>query len=191
MNPFRLLINAFAKHVGERLNLVREIPIQISGQFLLDPNETNTWGVIGFVDQSNTFDAGNADATSLSYNVGGLCFPFPVEVLSLTMVHRVNNSGANPFGFVLGYQTHTYGTNDSQETFIIHEVNGNGGVGPREYGDVWPRLFSEETKGMANAIIPANAEIFLGVSSPTADTTNRYVQVSGGCLLVRRVLPAV
>ena len=66
---------------------------QFGGRFLLDPNEINTWGERGFVDEQLQRDAGNVGDTNLSRLVGGWSYPFPVLINRMTVYHRNNNTG--------------------------------------------------------------------------------------------------
>ena len=53
-------------------NSVDEFVFAMSGQYLFDPNERNTWGALGPYDLSNTQDIGNSGAATFIHTVGGL-----------------------------------------------------------------------------------------------------------------------
>ena len=107
----------------------------LGGQFLLDPNEINGWGIQGPIDHSNTQDLGNVGAANLSRLSGGLCFPFAVRIEHFFAWHSNSAANAQAWGWVLAKQQKTAGSNTVTTTYILDEVADNGGTGPRNYGN--------------------------------------------------------
>lgn len=175
--------------VAEILELYnRPLTLPFSGRFLADPNEINGWGIQGPSDDTNAQDLGDSNVTNLSRLAGGFMFPYDAELLSIRMWHRNNNAGVDPFGFVLTKQEKNNNSNTVVSDNLIHEVNDNGGVGPRDYASTVTQFTELDLSGLANRFLPENDVINLAVSFPTADNTNRYVEVMSGILVYRRTV---
>lgn len=168
------------------LDLVKLVPIifPLGGQFLADPNEHNGWGAIGPYDNSNTQDLGNV-GTNTNRVAGGLCFPFDVKLNRFYAWHRNNNVAVEPWGWRIGRQLKTADSNTVSRTSILDEVGDNAGVGPRDYASTENKLVDINLS--ANPAIPAGEVVVLGIESPTAVTTNRYVQIMSGFFEFERV----
>ncbi len=163
-----------------------EIWWPLGGQFLLDPNEINGWGVVGPLDDSNTQDLGNVGAAP-ARTAGGIVFPFDVHLRRFLSWHRVNNAAAEAWGWVLFHQQKTAASNAVTSNYILDEVADNGGTGPRDYGNNQNQFSDIDLSGVAAAQdIPAGNVITLGVAAPTANTTNYFVQIQAGYLLLER-----
>lgn len=154
----------------------------LGGQYLLDPGEMNGWGVLGPGDDTNTQDLGNFDTNTPAHTAGGLVFPWDVRITRFFAWHRNSNNSAQAWGWVLFDQEKTAGANTDPTTFIINEVVDNGNVGPRDYGN----NINQQTDMSLDYTLPAGHTLTLGVSSPTAVTTNYYVQIMSGYLLLER-----
>lgn len=165
----------------------RDFIFPLGGQFLLDPNEINGWQIQGPYDDSNTGDLGNANSTNLSQNAGGLSFPWDVKLLKFYAWHRNNNSSAHAWGWVLWKQQKTNNSSSRTTTFIVNEPAGNNNTGTRDYNNTNPQLTDLDLSEVPNNVIPAGNVLGLGVSAPTAQTTNRYVQIMSGYFHLERV----
>lgn len=156
----------------------------LSGQWLLDPNEINGWGVTGPYDPTNSQDLGNVGAANLAWTAGGVMFPFDVNLLRFRCIHRNNNAENQAWGWVLAHIAKVVGgTNAGATSYILDEVADNGGVGPRDYLATSQQLTDIDLTALPNtASVPAGNLINVAVASPTAVATNRYVQVLGGYL---------
>ena len=166
----------------------RDFPLwfPLAGQWLLDPNEVNGWGVVGPYDNTNTQDLGNVGATTWSSNAGGIMFPFPVKITRFKAVHQNNATAAQAWGWVLGRTTPVDDANAVQPvTFLLDEVAANEGNGPRDYSNT--RWHITDVDSFDSTVIPEGDILTLAVSAPTADGTNRYVRVQSGFLLFERV----
>lgn len=164
-------------------NSVDEFVFAMSGQYLFDPNERNTWGALGPYDLSNTQDIGNSGAATFIHTVGGLMFPHDMRVKEMRLRWRVSNANSEPFGYLLAHVTPI---NDSTATltptFVLDEVGDNGGVGPRDPTST--RWFLNEWT--FDHVMPAGDLLTFGVESPTAIATNYYAQISAGYILLER-----
>lgn len=161
---------------------------QWGGQFLADPNEVNGWGSVGVIDDTNSQDLGNADATALAWTAGGLVYPYDVELLRFFTWHRDNNAALEPWGWVISRLTKTDGTTAQTTDFIVHETQENGNVGPRDYPSTAPQKTVIDLSTLPNRFITGDDQMVnIAVAAPTADPTNRYVQVMGGYILYRRI----
>jgi len=156
----------------------------LAGQFLLDPGEFNGWGVIGPYDNLNTQDLGNVGAGESRLS-GGICYPFDVRMIRLFAWHRNNNGAALAWGWHIVRQKKNAGSNSVTNVPLLSEVADNGGVAPRDYLNTVTQ--NTDVDLSSASIVPAGETIVLGVESPTAITTNRYVQVMSGFLQMERV----
>ena len=173
---------------------VERFTFSLGGQYLLDPNEVNTIGIVGPYDQTNSQDVGDATgANSVAdagfvYTVGGVEFPFAVKILDAKFNYRINNGAARAFGFLIG-SCEFIEDSTARRPSVLHldEVADNAGVGPRDPANTRP--FTTGKLSINSAVIPEGDIITWGVSAPTADATNRYVQVSSGYLYLERIFP--
>lgn len=171
----------------------------LAGQFLADPNEFNGWGVLGPFDNTNSQDLGNVGA-AVNRLVGGYCFPFDVKLTRIYAWHQDNNAdgaGLLAWGWRVGFQEKTAGSNDKTDTDLLREVTGAGatGVAPRDYNSTANQLtditatsnFAPGNGFLADTAIPAGATVYFGIETPTAEATNRYVRIMSGYLQFERV----
>ena len=159
----------------------------VSGQFLLDPNEFNGWGALGFNDETVSTDLGNVGA-GVSRVAGGFCFPYDVKLNKFFAHHYNNNSGAQAWGWrIITQSKQSNGSNTATNTDLLAEVADNGGTGPRDYASTANQTTDISFDASIAPVIPAGDVITLGVESPTAVTTNRYVRIVSGYLQFERV----
>lgn len=160
-------------------DILKLMPIteKLGGQFLLDPNEINGWGVLGPIDNTNNQDLGNVGA-QINRLAGGVTYPFDVRIKKFTAWHYVTNGAALPWGWALISQEKTDGSNAATNMAVVDEVGDNGGVGPNDYGDTTPHFTDIDI----DFVHPANHTLFLGVAAPTAVGTNYWVRVLSGCI---------
>ena len=164
-----------------------QIIFPLNGQFLLDPGETNGWGSVGPFDNSNTQDLGNHDAATISRLSGGIVFPFDVNLVRLVAWHRNSNASAQAWGWVISDLQKTAGSNTQTTSYVLHETQANGNVGPRDYSNNQNQQTDIDLSGIAAGQgIPAGNVINLAVAAPTAATTNYYVQVMAGYIELER-----
>lgn len=180
--------DAQATAIGEAIKK-QPVIIQLGGQFLLDPNEVNGWGNIGRIDNSYTQDLGNVGAATMNRLAGGVLFPYGVKIVRMEAWHRNSNAAALPWGWVLARQSKTAGNNTVSTTFMLDESSVRSGIengsGLRDYSNNSNQYTDFTT--FTNDVIPAGETIVLGVGSPTAVTTNYYVQVMSGFIQFERV----
>lgn len=160
----------------------------LGGQWLLDPNEVNGWGIIGPYDDTNTQDLGNVDQQQNEFS-GGLVFPWGVRLLTFFAWYRISSSAAFPWGWRIIHQEKFVNSIDQTNFVLLDEVAANGGVGPRDEPTSRPHTTDIDfTQGglVVPEIIPANNTVNLSVVSPTAEATNRFVQVMSGYFLFER-----
>jgi len=162
--------------IGEKKNC---FSIYLSGQFLLDPDEVNGWGVLGPYDNTNNQDLGNVDS-NLNRNSGGFSFPFRVRIRNFMAWHKNNNADALAWGWILAKQIKTPSSNVFTTTYVLDEVADNGGVGPRDYSNNTNQMTSLFLKDLPESILEKDEVLILGVASPTAVATNRWVQIQSG-----------
>ena len=166
---------------------VRRGYIDFGGQFLLDPNEINGFGVMGPFDDSNTQDLGDV-GTEPTQVAGGWHRPFDFKVTRLSgWIRESNNDAVDPWGFLLFRQKKTDGSNDRVNTKILAEVAENNGVGPRSYDGTQPFWFSVDLSSRPNNIVEVGEILGFGVEAPTAMLTNRHVQFMSGLIEFERV----
>lgn len=165
--------------------------IRLAGQFLLDPNEVNGWGQIGWQDNTNSQDLGDVGATTFNRLTGGLIFPYDVKVKSFFVHHYNSNAAALAWGWVMGTQTKTGGSNTVTTDFILDESSVrsgvNNGAGLRNYLNTTTQETSLDLSSDPNNLVEAGEVLFLGVGAPTAVGTNYYVRVMSGYIEVERV----
>lgn len=182
--------------LSELLNGLDPLVFPLGGDFLLDPNEVNGWGVIGPYDQRNSQDLGDVTAlnagTLSSNNIGGIVFPFDVKLTEVRIIHDNSNAAALAWGWVILTSTFTFDSNTEATTVHWNEVAG--GTGPRDYGDNVKQqtLVTEAANDSGAAVlpgttIPAGTMITLAVAAPTAVGTNYYVRINAGYLKFDRV----
>lgn len=160
----------------------------LGGQWLLDPDEVNGWGILGPYDNSNTQDLGNV-AQQQNELAGGLVFPWDVRLLSFFAWYRIGNASALPWGWRVIHQQKFENSVDQTNFVLLDEVVDNGGVGPRDEPTTRPHTTNIDfTEGgtVIPDIIPVENTLNVSVVSPTAETTNRFVQIMSGYLLFER-----
>ena len=163
-------------------------PIQLHGQYLLDPNEFNGWGDIGWGDNVNSQKLSNVGATKLSYVTGGVIYPYDVRITRFVAWHRNTNAAALPWGFRIGYVTKVDNSSSSlPATDIYRECLGVDELAsaPRNYLNT--RVHKTDIDLSNSPIIPAGSTIYFGVESPTAIGTNYYVRIHSGFLEVEKI----
>lgn len=167
-----------------------EFTENVSGSFLLDPNEICGWGVRGPVDDALTTDLGNSQATNPARTAGGYMYPFDVKVKAFRAFHRNSNAVAEAWGWVIFSQnkaaTTSSGSNTRTSTIWLNEVTDNAGVGPRNYLNNTNQLTDIDLTSL-NIVVPAGDILGIGVDAPTANDTNYYVDVMAGYFLLERV----
>lgn len=161
--------------------------IDFGGQFLLDPNELNGFGVLGPYDNTNTQDLGNVGASPTQL-AGGWHRPFDFKVTRLSgWIRESNNDVVDPWGFRLFRQEKTEGSSVRVNTDILAEVADNGGVGPRAYAGTQPFWIDIDLSNKPDNIVEVGEILGFGVEAPTAIGTNRYVQFMSGLIEYERV----
>lgn len=167
-----------------------EFVFPLGGQYLLDPNEFNGWGVVGPYDDNNSQDLGNVGVANPNRQAGGLTFPFRVRLKHFFAWHNNNNGAAEAWGWRIHVQRKDNGTNNRTAIDnILDEVGSNGGVGPRDYSNNRNQLTDIDLSG--STIVEAGDVIILGVESPTAVGTNYYVRLMAGYFLFERIQETV
>ena len=159
----------------------------LGGQYLLDPNEMNGWRERGAFDDTFSTDLDNVGDTNPIRLSGGLCFPFDVKIKRFFAWHRISNSTAEAWGWVIYQQQKTNNSTSVTSQFILDEVGDNGGAGPNDYNNTNNQLTDIDLSEAANNVLLAGDVLTLGVAAPTAQTTNRYVQVMSGYLEFERI----
>ncbi len=181
------------QHIIE-LSMFTEV---VGGQYLLDPNEFNGPGVIGLIDQSHTQDLSNVGATAITRNAGGFVFPYDVKLLGFKADHKNNNAAAQAWGWRFGTQDKLAVddgnvNNTKIDEIIYRECVGVGAtaIAPRDYGSngsAETNIDFEAVTG-GEVIITADKVFNFGIEAPTADGTNRFVQVMAGYFFFQRGL---
>lgn len=87
-------IKELSQAIGIDIKKLKTFEKNIGGQYLLDPNEINGLGQLGFTDNTNSLDLGNVGAANLNRNTGGFCFPFDVKIKRLYVWHKNSNADA-------------------------------------------------------------------------------------------------
>ncbi len=168
----------------ERLTALEAHPERVffGGQFLLDPNEVCGWSVRGINDDSHTVDLGDV-GSNLSRLLGGIHFVQDMELHRFSAWHRNSNAGAQAWGWKLTAQEKVDGANTRTNTNVLDEVADNGGAGPRNYGNT--NTQRTDITLATPFLLPAGHVLGVAVAAPTAQTTNRYVQVMSGLMEFR------
>ena len=169
------------------LDVLKLQPIlkDLGGQFLLDPNEFNGWGILGPFDNTNNQDLGNVGAVAVSRIAGGFVFPFDVRLVRFYAWHYNSNAAAQAWGWRILRQEKNAASNVVTGVDILNEVSDNGGAGPRDYASTITQLTDIDLS--ASATIPAGEVLVLGVEAPTANATNYYSRILSGFLEFKRV----
>lgn len=162
---------------------------QLSGEFLLDPNEINSGTTQGAREERFTGDLGNVGATNLSRLTAGLVYPFDVKLVGFTAHHANSSSGNNAWGFVFYAISRNDNSSIVSTTFLRDESfdRGEGHFGLRDYASTVNQSTFLGASDFVDVVIPAGDIVFVGVGAPTADTTNNYVRVNAGCFVFERV----
>ena len=180
VDKIRLKLGAGLSILPDGTIISSEFIFPLGGQFLLDPNEMNGWGVQGPYDDVISNDWGNVGDTTPTRLVGGLVYPFDVKIKQFYAWHRNSNAAVHAWGWILLRQTKTEDTLDQSSVFILDEV-GSGSL--RDYGNNRNQL----TNISLDHTIPAGETLGLAVAAPTAVATNYYVQVMSGYFLLERI----
>lgn len=161
--------------------------VYLAGQYLLDPNEINGLGVIGYTDNTNAQDLGDVGAANLSRLAGGWVFPYDVRIKRMLVWHRNNNAVAEAWGWVVFSQQKTDGNNDVTTTFMLDESfdRGVGQFNLRDYLNLLTQY--TEINSFENDIVFSGDTVGLAVGAPTAVTTNRYVQIMSGFIEFEKI----
>jgi len=162
---------------ANRRNVVETFTEQIGGQYLLDPNEINGWGRIGVFDNTNSEDLGNV-GNPTQRRAGGLTYPFPVRLKRFVAWHDNSNAAAQAWRWTIIKQTKTGGSNVVNTTIVYDEPT------LRDYTNNTNQ--STDIQDI-NVDFAAGEIIVLGVSAPTAATTNYYVRVQSGYFLFEKI----
>lgn len=170
--------------LAEKLNELNSIVIPLGGQFLLDPNEYNGWGILGPYDNSNTQDLGNVGAVP-NRVAGGFCFPYDVKLVRFYAWHYNSSSAAEAWGWRILRQEKNDASNVVSFVNLLDEIGDNGGIGPRDYGNTTNQLTDVDLS--ANGAIPAGEVVVLGTEAPTAVGTNYYSRILSGYFEFHRV----
>lgn len=157
----------------------------LGGQFLLDSDEVNGWGPIGPYDDTNNQDLGDAGVVTPNRVSGGLCFPFDVKIKRFYVWHQNSSASAEAWGWRLFTQQKVDGSNVVTSIDMVNEVSEGGGVGPRNYLSTVTQL--TDITFTENNTLTAGHVLGLGVSSPTAVTTNYYVRLMSGYIEFERI----
>ena len=165
-----------------------EIRQELGSRYLLDPNEMNVMGPLGEIDTNHTLDGGNVGALVWNRLSGGYTFPWDVRLKRFYAQHYNSNSAAQAWGWVIAKLEVTFDSNATlPATYILDEVAENGGTGPRNYSNNSRQLTDITFVDSPANLIPANTQIGMGASAPTADTTNYYANIFTGYLLFEKV----
>ena len=156
------------------------IIVPVSGQFFLDNPaggaEVNGWGDQGPSDNTNQQDLGNTvDYPTLNRRAGGLVFPEDMQLVRFYAWHRINNTDAADWGWVITRLQKTAGSNTQTGLSLYSEI-GSYNV----YGNTQNQLTDVTT--FTNNPIPAGQVVNLAVAVDPAfvGDTNRNVQVQAG-----------
>lgn len=172
--------------INETLAFAKQEIVQVWGRFLLDPNEINgIWDRWSFED-THSRDLWNSNAVAFSRRAWWFVFPYDVIIKSFRWWHRNSNAAAEAWGWVVFTQTKTTASNTVVDDVILHEVNDNAWVWPRDYSN---NLNQETNLDLSwyTTVIPAWTVIGMWVSAPTANTTNYYVEVQAWVLEFEKV----
>ena len=165
-----------------------EFTEQLGNRFLLDPNEMTGIGLLGPYDNTHSQDLGNVGSVSLTRTTGGFEYPFDVRLKRFRIWHSNSNADAEAWGwFIARAQKVDDSTAVLATTYILDEVADSGGAGPRDYGNTRTFMTDIEIPDTPEAVIPAGETITMGVSAPTANNTNYYVNCHGGYFLFERL----
>ena len=160
--------------------------IDLGSQFLLDPGERNGPGFLGIYDPTHTQDLGNTGATTVAWTMGGIYRPWDMRLWVVDIWYRINSVNAEAFGFFVGHSQKVENSTAAQPiTMLLDEVDDNGGLGPRDPANNLPYHTGQLV--INSGVIPAGQMVTWGVEAPTADPTNRYVQIFGGHLIFERI----
>ena len=166
---------------------IAEYAENFAGRFLLDPNEVNGFGYRGFTDEVLAFDVGEATAGSLNRNAGGFSYPWDMTLREFRVQHRNSNAAAIGWGWVIAIVSKTAGTNAQTTTFVVHELQDNAGVGPRDYANNTNQETVIDLSSLPNNVLSAGDVLFIGVATDaTAPTTNYYVECMSGYIHMER-----
>ena len=174
--------------LNEVLLMAKTIVIPIGGRFLWDPNETNGfWSRWPFYNTTQSSKLTTATSENFSRLAGWYTFPYDVKLKRFYAWHRNNNSWLDPWGWVIFRQGKVHWTISKSNHTILHEVNNNGWIWPRDYGTIDNQLTDIDLSQIYTDIIPAGEVIWLWVSFPTADSANRFVEIESWYFIVERV----
>ena len=152
--------------------------VQLSGRFLLDPNEINWVWERWWTQGSFARDYGNSESTTIDRRAGWVSFPFDVRLNRFHAWHSNSNGAAEAWGWMIGTLTKTWGSNTVTPVILKNEVTDNGSVWPRNYNNTQNQETDIDMSW--GPIIPAWTLIILWVDAPTANATNYYVNMHSG-----------
>lgn len=173
---------------GNAYPVREQIVEQINGEWLLDPNEINSGTTQGTYDNRLQGDLGNVGAANLVRTTAGYVYPFDVKLTGFIAHHNNSAGGNDPWGFVFYAIERNDNSNTVTTTFLRDESfdRGEGHFGLRDYANNTNQTTILNATDFVDVVIPAGQIIFLGVGAPTADTTNNYVRISGGCFIFEK-----
>ena len=165
--------------VGDAVKASQEIILPIGGQWGIQNNEVNAWGVLGFVDNNNTQDVGNYTNknTLNSVNFGGYTLPYDAYVVDAHIKFRVNNADVIGFTWMLYEQDKVVG--GANPTTLKYE---SALITPGNNSDQEHNFTAAD---MVNNNFAAKNVISLAVGCPTQGI-NRNAQVYGGYVRLRK-----
>jgi len=153
----------------------------VSGQWALQNNEVNGWGLLGPYDNTNSQDLGNY-TNYLSLNpqqLGGFRFPFDVDFIELDIIYRINNNNTQDWKWLIYTQEKTIAST-TRSTELIYD-------GP--LGIIaTPTQYQQTTITAADltlAYLPAGQFFCLAAGTPS-QVANRNIQIYGGSIVFRK-----
>lgn len=161
-----------------------DIILPIGGQWALQNNEVNGWGLQGPLDDSNTQDLGDyATYTTLNpQQLGGLRFPIDVELVELDLIYRCDTNATLDWKWLIYTQTKTMNSGTRVTTLVYDGTLGVAGT-PTQYTQS-----TIVTGDLTNAVLTAGDFLCLAAGTPT-QIANRTVQVYGGYIRLRPIYP--
>ena len=107
--------------------VVSPIVTQLTGSFLLDPNEVNSFGQFGLGDETATVDVGNIGTPTFPQQSSGFSFPMDVTIDGLSVDYRQDAATVvDPWGFVIATGAPDLAGNPIALTYLLDDLNGVG-----------------------------------------------------------------